>query len=194
MFLAFDIQKYIFLQKNAIIKKNEETNGKLYFELGGKLFDDYHAARILPGFEPDTKIQMLETLKDKIEIVICINAMDIQNDRIRSDFDILYTEECLRLIKNYRVLGFYVSGIAITVYKNQTKAKKFAELLKSMGENVYFLHYIYNYPNNINNAIESFKLNDFIETTRPLIIMTSPGSGSGKLSACLSQLFKEKSN
>jgi len=191
---AFDTNKYINIQRKEILKKVRELGGKLYFELGGKLLDDYHAARVLPGFEPDTKMRLLESLKKEVELVICINAEDIENGRIRSDFDILYTEECERLIENYRKQGFLVSGIALTVFKKQPKAEAFADKMKSKGEKVYFLNYIPDYPNNKKEIISSFKKNDFIITTKPIVVMTSPGSGSGKLSACLSQIYKEYKN
>lgn len=191
MVKAFDTKRYIDTQREKILEKVRQYGNKLYFELGGKLLDDYHATRVLPGFEPDTKMKLLSSLREELELIICINSENIQNDRIRSDYNTLYIDDCIRLIDNYRKLNFLVSGIALTVFKHQTKAIEFAKKLKSMGEKVYFLNYIPEYPNNLDAILESFEENDFIETTKPLVVITSSGSASGKLSACLSQIYKE---
>lgn len=187
---AFDIDKYISKQTKEILK-NVRKYDKLYFEFVGKLFDDFHATRVLPGFESDSKLKLFCNLKEYAELIICINSENIQNERIRSDYDTLYIDDCIKLIQKYREIGFYVSGVALTVFNKQEKAIKFVEKLKNMGENVYFLNYIPNYPNDFEAILKSFKENDYIVTTRPLVIMTSSGSASGKLSASLSQLYKE---
>ena len=190
MKIGFDIQKYIRLQKKAIINEIKKY-GKVYFELGGKLLDDYHASRVLPGFSPDTKMRILSDLKDYSELVFCINSENIQNERIRSDYNTLYVEDCLKLIESYRNMGFLVSGIVLSLFNGQEKAIKFSEFLKSKGENVYFSKYASNYPNDIESAIGAFKDSDYIQTSRPLVIITSSGSASGKLSTCLAQIYQE---
>ena len=188
---VFDNEKYLKMQKEKILERVEKYNNKLYLELGGKLFDDYHATRVLPGIESDVKIKLIDSLKEKAELIICVNSQNIQDGRIRSDYNTLYEEDCIRLINIYRKLGFLVSGVALTVFNNQKKAVRFANKLKKMNEKVYYLGMIKDYPNNYDYVIESFEKNDFIETTRPLVIMTSSGSASGKLSACLSQIYNE---
>ena len=190
MTASFDTEKYVKLQKEGIMNAVKRHN-KLYFELGGKLFDDHHASRVLPGFAPDTKIKMLSAIKDEAELIICVNSENIQNGRIRSDYNTLYTEDCIRLIRVYRELGFFVSGVVLTQYNEQPKAVEFLKRLKKMGEKVYRFWYIENYPNDLGKAIESFEKNDFIETTKPVVVITSSGSASGKLSTCLSQIYRE---
>ncbi len=190
MEIAFDSEKYINSQKEEIIKKVQQY-GKLYFELGGKLLDDHHASRVLPGFVPDTKMKIISELKDISELVICVNSENIQNGRIRSDYNTLYTDDCLKLITQYREMGFDVSGVVLTLFKNQEKAVDFKKLLESMGENVYVSRFAENYPFDENAAFEAFKASDYIKTTKPLVIMTSSGSASGKLSASLGQIYNE---
>ncbi len=190
---AFDNKKYLKLQKEHIMQRIEMFGGKLYLELGGKLFDDLHASRVLPGFEPDVKIKLLESMKDKTEIVMCISANDIEKNRIRADLGLSYDNEVLRLIDNFRKLGLYVSSIVITLFKGQLSAQKFANLLKNRGEKVYFHKYTKGYPNDIETIVseEGYGENDYIKTTKPLVIVTAPGPNSGKLATCLSQLYHD---
>lgn len=190
---AFDNKKYLTLQKEHIMERINMFGGKLYLELGGKLFDDLHASRVLPGFEPDVKIKLLESMKDKAEILMCISANDIEKNRIRADLGLSYDREVLRLIDNFRKLGLYVSSIIITLYKGQSSAQKFANLLKNRGERVYFHKYTKGYPNDIETIVseEGYGANDYIETSRPLVVVTAPGPSSGKLATCLSQLYHE---
>ena len=190
---GFDNQKYLKLQKENILKRIDSFGNKLYLEMGGKLFDDLHAARVLPGFEPDVKIKLLCSMKDKAEIVICISANDIERNRIRADLGLSYDNEVLRLIDSFRDLGLYVSSIVITLYKGQSSAQKFATKLERRGEKVYFHQYTKGYPNDIDTIVsdEGYGANPYIETTRPLVVVTAPGPSSGKLATCLSQLFHE---
>lgn len=190
MEIAFDSEKYINAQREKIIEQVQKY-GKLYFELGGKLLDDHHASRILPGFKPDTKMQIISGLKDISELIICVNSENIQNGRIRSDYNTLYTEDCLKLISQYRDMGFNVSGVVLTLFKEQEKAVAFQHQLEAMGENVYLSRFAKNYPQDENAALEAFKASDYIRTTKPLVIMTSSGSASGKLSASLGQIYNE---
>lgn len=187
---AFDSQKYIAAQKEEIMKKVLSYD-KLYFELGGKLLDDHHASRVLPGFLPDTKMQIMQDFKDICEFVICVNSKNIQDGRIRSDYNTLYTDDCLKLIKTYRDMGFDVSSVCLTLFDNQPKAFEFKNLLESMGEKVYISRFAKNYPHDEQSAMQAFDESDYIETTKPLVVMTSSGSASGKLSACLSQIYNE---
>ncbi len=191
MVKTFDTKTYIDQERKEIMRRIRKFKNKLYFEFGGKLLDDHHAERVLPGFELDAKLQLFQSLKEQMELVICINSDNIQNERIRSDYDTLYIDDCLKLIDSYRRMGFLISGIAFTLFKEQPRAKEFALRLQDMGEKVYFLKYIPNYPNDFNIILDSFEQSDFIETTRPLVVMTSSGSASGKLSACLCQVYKE---
>lgn len=190
---GFDNKKYLTLQKQHIYERIDMFGGKLYLELGGKLFDDLHASRVLPGFEPDVKIKLLESMKDKAEIVMCISANDIERNRIRADLGLSYDNEVLRLIDSFRNLGLYVSSIVITLYKGQSSAQKFAALLENRGEKVYFHRYTKGYPNDIETIVseEGYGANPYIETSRPLVVVTAPGPSSGKLATCLSQLYHE---
>ena len=190
---AFDNQKYLQLQSKHIQERIKMLGGKLYLELGGKLFDDLHASRVLPGFDPGVKIKLLEKMKDKVEIVMCISANHIEKNKIRADLGLSYDEEVLRLVDKFRQLGLYVSSIVITLYKGQSSAQKFAQLLQNRGEKVYFHKYTKGYPNDIETIVsdEGYGANDYIETTRPLVVVTAPGPSSGKLATCLSQLYHE---
>ena len=190
---AFDNKKYLTMQKKHIMERIDMFGGKLYLELGGKLFDDLHASRVLPGFEPDVKIKLLESMKDKAEIIMCISANDIEKNRIRADLGLSYDNEVLRLIDNFRKLGLYVSSIVITLFKGQSSAQKFASLLQNRGEKVYFHRYTKGYPNDIETIVseEGYGANDYIQTSRPLVVVTAPGPNSGKLATCLSQLYHE---
>ena len=191
--IAFDNDKYIELQSKHIVERIGKFGDKLYLEFGGKLFDDFHAARVLPGFQPDSKLKMLLNLKDQVEIVIAVNANDIQKNKVRSDIGISYDAEVLRLIDAFRGTGLYVGSIVITQYTNQSSADSFKAHLEKLGIKV-FLHYsIAGYPNNIPLIVseDGYGKNDYIETTKPLVVVTAPGPGSGKLATCLSQLYQE---
>ncbi len=191
--IGFDNEKYIKLQSQNIRDRIEMFGGKLYMEFGGKLFDDFHAARVLPGFEPDAKVKMLLNLKDEAEIVIAINADAIEKNKRRGDLGITYDLDTLRLIDAFREIGLYVGSVVITRYTGQPLACAFENRLKALGIKV-FKHYpIEDYPYNIPHIIseEGFGKNDFIETSRQLVIITAPGPGSGKMATCLSQLYHE---
>ena len=190
---GFDSRKYIELQSARIRERIDSFGGKLYLEFGGKLFDDYHASRVLPGFQPDNKIRMLTELRDQAEIVIAINANDIEKNKVRGDLGITYDMDVIRLVDVFREFGLYVGSIVLTQYKGQPAADLFRERLISMGLQVYRLHYIPNYPSNVSGIIseDGFGRNDYIVTTRSLVVVTAPGPGSGKMAACLSQLYHE---
>ncbi|MCQ2481602.1 MAG: DUF1846 domain-containing protein [Clostridia bacterium] len=191
--IGFDNDLYLNKQSEMIMKRIGEFGGKLYLELGGKLFDDYHASRVLPGFKPDTKLQMLKKLADDVEVVIAINAGDIEANKIRRDLGITYDVDVLRLIDAYRAAGLYVGSVVLTQYRNQSSAAAFKSKLEALGVKV-FIHYpIEGYPYNVKLIVsdEGFGRNEYIETTRRLIIVTAPGPGSGKLATCLSQLYHE---
>ena len=193
MSIGFDHDLYTKLQSQYIKERIDQFGGKLYLELGGKLFDDYHAARVLPGFRPDSKISMLLNLKDQAEIVIAINADDIEKNKVRGDLGITYDADVLRLIDAFRACGLYVGTVVITQYDGQAHAAKFRRHLRTLGIKV-ALHYpIANYPSDVNLIVseKGFGKNEFVQTTRPLILVTAPGPGSGKMAVCLSQLFQE---
>ena len=190
---CFDNELYLKLQSENINKRIKKFNNKLYLELGGKIFDDLHAARVLPGFEPNIKIKLLQKMKNKVEIVLCISANDIEKNRIRADLGLNYADEVLRLVDNMRELNLYVSSFVITLFKGQSSAQKFAQKLEQRGEKVYFHHYTKGYPNDVETIVsdEGYGANPYIETTRPLVVVTAPGPSSGKLATCLSQLYHE---
>ena len=191
--IAFDNELYLDLQSKHIMERISKFGNKLYLEFGGKLFDDHHAARVLPGFQPDSKLKMLLTLKDQVEMIIAICANDIEKNKVRSDLGISYDEEVLRLIDAYRSVGLYVSSVVITQYANQAGADSFKHHLEALGIRV-ALHYpISGYPNNVELIVsdEGYGKNDFVETIKPLIVVTAPGPGSGKMATCLSQLYHE---
>ena len=191
--IGFDNEKYISLQSQNIRDRIALFGGKLYMEFGGKLFDDYHAARVLPGFEPDAKVKMLLKLKDEAEIVIAINADAIEKNKRRGDLGITYDLDTLRLIDAFRGIGLYVGSVVITRYTGQPLAEAFENRLKSLGIKVYRHYPIKDYPYDMKHIIsdEGFGKNDFIETTRQLVVVTAPGPGSGKMATCLSQLYHE---
>ena len=194
MKLGFDNEKYISMQSQKILERIAHFGDKLYLEFGGKLFDDYHASRVVPGFLPDTKINMLSELKDSAEIILAIHSGDIEKNKIRSDIDIAYDREVLRLIDAFRGRGLLVSGVVITRYREgQPAVDAFAERLERLGLRVYRHYPIEGYPKNPKFIIsdEGFGRNDYIETTRPLVVVTAPGPGSGKLAVCLSQVYQE---
>ncbi|MCF2662106.1 DUF1846 domain-containing protein [Pseudoflavonifractor phocaeensis] len=190
---GFDNQQYLRLQSQHIRDRIAQFGGKLYLEFGGKLFDDYHASRVLPGFEPDSKIRMLEQLKDKAEIIIAINAGDIEKNKVRGDLGITYDSDVLRLIDIFRSRGLYVGSVVVTRYTGQPAADAFQTRLESLGVRVYRHYPIDGYPHNIAKIVsdEGYGRNDYIETSRPLVVVTAPGPGSGKMATCLSQLYHE---
>ena len=193
MKIGFDCDTYIKLQAENITKRINQFDNKLYLEFGGKLFDDYHASRVIPGFQADSKIRILQKMADKTEIVICINSEDIEKNKIRADFGVTYDMDVLRLIDNIRALGLYVGSIVIGMFANQPNATIFKNKLEMRGERVYLHKKIPGYPMNVDLAVsdEGYGANEYIETTRPLVVVTAPGPGSGKLAACLSQLYHE---
>lgn len=190
---GFDNELYLKLQSEHIKKRIEMFDNKLYLELGGKLFDDYHASRVLPGFEPDSKAKMFSNLADSAEIVIVINAVDIEKSKIRGDHGMTYDEDVLRLIDGFRDMGLYVGSVVISQYSEQYNAEIFKRRLESLHVPVYLHYTIPDYPANLKLIVseEGYGRNQYIETTRPLVIVTAPGPGSGKMSTCLSQLYHE---
>jgi uncharacterized protein (UPF0371 family) len=191
--IGFDNDKYIKLQSQKIRDRIDKFGGKLYMEFGGKLFDDFHAARVLPGFKPDSKVRMLLQLKDQAEIVIVINADAIEANKRRGDLGITYDMDTLRLIDAFRGIGLFVGSVVITCYNAQPAADKFEKRLSSLGVKVYKHYPIEDYPSNIPLIVsdDGFGKNDFIETERSLVVVTAPGPGSGKMAVCLSQLYHE---
>ena len=191
--LGYDNDKYLQLQSQHIRERLASFGGKLYLEFGGKLYDDYHASRVLPGFEPDSKLQMLLQLKDQVEMVIAINAADIEKNKVRGDLGITYDSDVIRLIDVFRGLGLYVSSVVLTRFNEQATAKAFQARLEGMGVKVYRHYAIEGYPSNIAHIVsdDGYGRNDFVETTRELVVVTAPGPGSGKLATCLSQLYHE---
>ena len=190
---GFDNGKYLQLQSQHIRQRLDIFGGKLYLEFGGKLFDDHHAARVLPGFEPDSKLQMLLQLKDQVEMVIVINVDDIEKNKVRGDLGITYDRDVLRLLDIFRDLGLYVSSVVLTRFQEQNIAKAFQERLENLGLRVYHHYDIEGYPSDTARVVsdEGFGRNEYIETTRSLVVVTAPGPGSGKLATCLSQLYHE---
>ena len=193
MKIGFDNEKYLQLQAEHITARRAQFGGKLYLEFGGKLFDDYHASRVLPGFQPDSKIRMLQTLKDDVEIVVAICAGDIEKNKMRGDLGISYDVDVLRLIDVFRGLGFYVGSVVITQYAGQPAADAFIKRLSALGVKSYKHYPIAGYPSDVAHIVsdEGLGKNEYIETTRPLIVVTAPGPGSGKMAVCLSQLYHE---
>ena len=191
--LAFDNELYIRSQSARIRERIEQFGGKLYLEFGGKLYDDNHAARVLPGFQPDSKLRMLLQLKDTVEMVIAINADDIEKNKIRGDLGITYDQDVIRLIGVFRDFGLYVSSVVLTCFANQAGVKGFTARMEALGIRVYHHYAIEGYPANISRIVsdEGYGKNEFIETTRELVVVTAPGPGSGKLATCMSQLYHE---
>ena len=191
--IGFDNEKYIATQSAHIKERIAHFGGKLYLEFGGKLFDDYHASRVLPGFEPDSKVRMLCQMKDDAEIVIVISAGDIEKNKVRSDLGITYDVDVLRLIDAFRGIGLYVGSVVITQYAGQAAADAFKKRLTALGMPVYMHYPIAGYPGNVPLIVsdEGYGRNEYIETTRPLVVITAPGPGSGKMATCLSQLYHE---
>ena len=191
--VGFDNEKYLTMQSSRIRDRIAEFGGKLYLEFGGKLFDDFHASRVLPGFEPDSKLQMLLQLKDEAEIVIVISAEDIEKAKLRADLGITYDLDVLRLIDEFTSIGLMVGSVVLTKYTAQPRVTAFEEKLTALGYKVYHHYKIMGYPSNISKIVsdEGYGKNDYIETSRKLVIVTAPGPGSGKMATCLSQLYHE---
>ena len=193
MKIGFDNEKYLKIQSERIKERIAQFGDKLYLEFGGKLFDDNHASRVLPGFKPDTKLQMLMQLSDCAEILFVISALDIEKNKMRGDLGITYDEDVLRLRAEFEKVGLYVSSVVITHYNGQSSADSYRARLERLGIKVYYHYTIDGYPNNVAliDSDEGFGKNDYVETTRPLVIVTAPGPGSGKIALCLSQLYHE---
>ena len=196
MKIGFDNELYLKLQSENILKRMEKFGEKLYIEFGGKLFDDYHASRVLPGFQPDSKLKMLLRIKEKVEIIIVINANDIQKNKIRNDIGINYEKEVLRLIDAFNDFGLTVGSVCITHYKSIPQVDSYIDKLNHLGITTYKHYEIEGYPHDINKIIseEGFGKNDYIKTTHPVVVVTAPGPGSGKMATCLSQLYHENKN
>ena len=191
--VAFDNDKYLQTQSEHIRERIAQFGGKLYLEFGGKLYDDNHAARVLPGFQPDSKLRMLLQLKEHVEMVIAINADDIEKNKVRGDLGITYDRDVIRLIGIFRDFGLYVSSVVLTRYRDQSLAKAFQARLEGLGIRVYHHYEITGYPSDTAHIVsdQGFGKNEYVETTRPLVVVTAPGPGSGKLATCLSQLYHE---
>ncbi len=193
MKIGFDNKKYIEKQTEEILKRIEKFDNKLYLEFGGKLFDDYHASRVLPGFDVNAKVRLLQTLKDKAEIIFTINAGDIERKKIRADFGITYDMDVLRLIDNLREWGIQTNSVVITQYSGQPSADIFRKRLEIREVKTYMHHLIKGYPFDVDTIVgdQGYGSNAYVETTKPLVVVTAPGPGSGKLATCLSQLYHE---
>ena len=193
MKFGFDNDKYIRIQSEHILERIAQFGNKLYLEMGGKLFDDYHASRVLPGFLPDSKLAMLHQLRDKLEIVIVISAADIEKNKVRQDYGLTYDEDVLRLREAFLSRGFEVNSVVITHYSGQKSADAYRQRLERLGIKTYYHYTIEGYPHNVEliDSDEGYGRNDFVETTRPLVVVTAPGPGSGKMAVCLSQLYNE---
>lgn len=191
--IGFDNDKYLKMQSEHIKERIEHFGGKLYLEFGGKLFDDYHASRVLPGFLPDSKMKMLIQLKEQAEMIIVINACDIEKNKMRGDIGITYDMDVLRLMDIFKSFGLYTGGVVLTQYSGQPSAAAFEQKLSSLGVRVYRHYTIENYPTDIPLIVSEngYGKNDYIETTRSLVVVTAPGPGSGKMAVCLSQLYHE---
>jgi len=191
--IGFDNDKYLHMQSEHIRERIAQFGGKLYLEFGGKLFDDFHASRVLPGFEPDSKLKMLLQLKDRVEIVITINTSDIEKNKLRSDLGITYDLDVIRLIDCFRSIGLYVGSVVMTRFNGQASAIAFQKRLETLGVKVYRHYNIEGYPSDITKIVsdEGYGKNDYIETSKELVVVTAPGPGSGKMATCLSQLYHE---
>ena len=190
---GFDNGKYLRIQSEHIKERIERFGGKLYLEFGGKLFDDYHASRVLPGFEPDSKIKMLMSLGSRAEAIIAVNAGDIEKNKVRGDLGITYDMEVLRMIDSFRERGMHVSSVVMTQYASQPAAKAFKKRLNALNVKVYKHYPIEGYPMNMERIVsdQGYGRNEYVETTRPLVVVTGPGPGSGKLATCLSQMYHD---
>ena len=193
MRIGFDNDKYIKLQSNRIQERISSFGGKLYLEFGGKLFDDYHASRVLPGFRPDSKIRMLLKMKDDAEVIIVVSAASIEQNKIRGDLGISYDMDTLRMIDAFNDIGLFVGGVVITQYMNQPSADLFIKRLENLGIKVYRHYPIEGYPSNLQKIVsdDGYGRNEYVETTHSLVVITAPGPGSGKMATCLSQLYHD---
>ena len=193
MKIGFDNDKYLKIQSEHIKTRIAQFDGKLYLELGGKLFDDHHASRVLPGFQPDSKLRMFQQLSESIEIVLAISAEDIEKNKVRADLGITYDEDLLRLRDEFMNRGFMVGSVVVTCYNGQRSVDAFRQRLERLGIKSYCHYLIDGYPHNVDliASDEGFGRNDYVETSRPLVIVTAPGPGSGKMAVCLSQLYNE---
>lgn len=193
---AFDSNRYLDLQRDHILERIQQFDGKLYMEFGGKMLEDFHASRVLPGYEPDNKIRLLQELKEQVEIVIAINANNIEHSKARGDLGITYDQEVLRLIDTFNDIDIYVGSVVITQYNNQPAADAFRHQLSKYGITSYLHYPIKGYPTDIDHIIskEGMGKNDYIQTSRNLIVVTAPGPGSGKLATCISQLYHDQLN
>ncbi|MCQ2469445.1 MAG: DUF1846 domain-containing protein [Ruminococcus sp.] len=191
--IGFDNEKYLKMQSEHIRQRIAQFGDKLYMEFGGKLYDDFHASRVLPGFKPDSKLQMLMQLKDEAEIVIVINSGDIEKNKIRGDLGITYDVDVIRLVNVFKKIGLYVSSVVLTRYNDQPTADAFQRRLEALGIKVYHHYNIKGYPSDVKYIIseQGFGKNDYIETSRKLVVITAPGPGSGKMAVCLSQLYHD---
>lgn len=190
---GFDVDKYTAIQSEKIAERIKAFGGKLYLEFGGKLFDDYHASRVLPGFLPDTKLKMLLSMKEQAEIIIVINSQAIEEMKVREDLGITYDQDVLRLMDAFREAGLYVSSVCLTQYSGQKGVKRFERILAKLGVKSYKHYAIPNYPYDIDKIVspEGYGKNEYIETTRSLVVVTAPGPGSGKMATCLSQIYQD---
>lgn len=193
MKIGFDNDKYIRIQSEHIKERIAKFHGKLYLEFGGKLFDDYHASRVLPGFQPDSKLKMLMQLRDEAEIVVVISAVDIEKNKVRGDLGITYDDDVLRLINEFESRSLKVNSVVITHFTGQDSAKMFHDRLGRLNIKAYYHYTIEGYPHNVEliDSDEGFGKNEYVETTRPLVVITAPGPGSGKMAVCLSQLYQD---
>ncbi len=191
--IGFDNEKYLRMQSEHIRERIEKFGGKLYLEFGAKLFDDYHASRVLPGFLPDSKLKMLLQIKERVEIVMAINAADIEKNKLRSDLGITYDMDVIRLIDCFRTIGLYVGSVVLTRFNGQATAVAFQKRLESLGVRVYRHYTIEGYPSDVAKIVsdEGYGKNEYIATTKELVVVTAPGPGSGKMAVCLSQLYHE---
>ncbi|MEG0137621.1 MAG: DUF1846 domain-containing protein [Bacilli bacterium] len=193
MVKGFNNELYLKIQKEEIKKRIELFNSKLYLEFGGKLFDDYHASRVLPGFDPNSKIKILESFKDDVEVIFCINSKDIEKKKIRADYGITYDMELIRLINILKSMDIFVSSVVVTLYNGQPSIDKFRKVIENMGVKTYVHYKTLGYPTDIDTIVseKGYGKNEFIKTTRKLVVVTAPGPSSGKLATCLSQLYHE---
>lgn len=196
MKVAFDHEKYLEIQKEKIEERIRKFDNKLYLEFGGKLFDDLHASRVLPGFKPDAKIELLKQFKDDLEVIFCINANDIEKNKIRADYGISYEQDLLRLIEKMQKMSILVSGVAINMYTGQKGVEKLVKSLKKKDIKAYLFEPIAGYPNDIEKIFgeDGFGKNPYIKTSKKLVVITAPGPNSGKLATCLSQMYHENKN
>ena len=191
--IGFDNEKYLKEQTSAIMERVDHFNDKLYLEFGGKLLFDYHAARVLPGFDPNVKMRLLQQLKDKTDVILCIYAGDIERKKVRADFGITYDSDALKTIDDFNEWGIDVTAVVITRYEGRASAKAFKNKLERRGVKVYTHGFTKGYPTDVDVIVsdEGYGANEYIKTTKPLVVVTGPGPGSGKLATCLSQLYHE---